>query len=163
MRHMHNLDNDVQAIDYAALPPSGSAWRASFTVVAVVLGFIGAACFCHATFSYFFILNACVSKTSLARRAVCPTGTIATALKRFRHEQGRYPTQLIELATTPIGGGDGEDVVPYLDVDLRAGFQDPWGSEYRFRHPSQRSKQPFDLWSCGPDGTSGTDDDLTNW
>jgi len=163
MRHMHNIDNDIREIDYAALPPSHSTWRASFTVVAVVLGFIGTACFCHATFSHFFILNACVSKTSLARTAVCPTGTIATALMRFRREQGRYPTQLIELATTPIRGSEGTDVMPYLDVEIRTGFQDPWGSEYRFRYPSQRSKQAFDLWSCGPDGISGTGDDITNW
>ncbi|MBN8422498.1 MAG: type II secretion system major pseudopilin GspG [Verrucomicrobia bacterium] len=40
---------------------------------------------------------------------------------------------------------------------------DPWGHEYRYRFPAQKSAQAFDLFSLGPDGIEGDEDDITNW
>jgi len=41
--------------------------------------------------------------------------------------------------------------------------KDPWGQEYKYRIPPQKSKDDYDLWSVGPDGQDGTDDDIGNW
>ena len=41
--------------------------------------------------------------------------------------------------------------------------KDPWGQPYKYRFPAQKSKKPYDLWTAGPDGADGTDDDLGNW
>ncbi len=41
--------------------------------------------------------------------------------------------------------------------------KDPWGQEYKYRIPAQKSKDDYDVWSMGPDGKDGTDDDLGNW
>jgi general secretion pathway protein G len=41
--------------------------------------------------------------------------------------------------------------------------KDPWGQEYKYRVPAQKSKDEFDVWSIGPDGKEGTDDDIGNW
>jgi len=41
--------------------------------------------------------------------------------------------------------------------------KDPWGQPYKYRFPSQKSKKAYDLWTVGPDGQDGTDDDLGNW
>lgn len=41
--------------------------------------------------------------------------------------------------------------------------KDPWGMEYQYRNPGQKSKKGYDLWSVGPDGVDGTDDDVGNW
>jgi len=41
--------------------------------------------------------------------------------------------------------------------------KDPWGQPYKYRFPAQKSKKTYDLWTVGPDGQDGTDDDLGNW
>lgn len=39
---------------------------------------------------------------------------------------------------------------------------DPWKREYQYREPGG-SGRPFDVWSMGVDGRSGTEDDITSW
>lgn len=41
--------------------------------------------------------------------------------------------------------------------------KDPWGVPYKYRIPAQKSKDDYDIWSVGPDGADGTDDDIGNW
>ncbi|WP_440877167.1 type II secretion system major pseudopilin GspG [Thalassotalea sp. PLHSN55] len=38
---------------------------------------------------------------------------------------------------------------------------DPWGNEYQLLNPGENGK--YDLFSMGPDGEPGTDDDIGNW
>ena len=40
---------------------------------------------------------------------------------------------------------------------------DPWGEPYQYAFPGTHNKASYDLWSKGPDKTSGTDDDIGNW
>lgn len=44
-----------------------------------------------------------------------------------------------------------------------AAIQDPWGHAYQYRNPAVKSEGPFDLWSSGPDGKDGTEDDVWGW
>ena len=39
---------------------------------------------------------------------------------------------------------------------------DPWGNPFQYQYPSSHDSE-FDIWSCGLDGISGTDDDITSW
>jgi general secretion pathway protein G len=41
--------------------------------------------------------------------------------------------------------------------------KDPWGAEYKYRFPAQKSKKPYDVWTMGADGQDGTEDDMGNW
>ncbi len=41
--------------------------------------------------------------------------------------------------------------------------KDPWGAEYKYRFPAQKSKKPYDVWTMGADGLDGTEDDMGNW
>ena len=49
---------------------------------------------------------------------------------------------------------------PYLDSAVPL---DPWGSPYQYMFPGSRNPDSYDLWSCGPDGMNGTEDDIGNW
>lgn len=41
---------------------------------------------------------------------------------------------------------------------------DPWNNPYQYISPGRRATSAgFDLWSFGPDGIDGTDDDIGNW
>ncbi len=40
---------------------------------------------------------------------------------------------------------------------------DPWGNAYNYVIPGARSGGPFDVFSSGPDGEAGNEDDIGNW
>lgn len=40
---------------------------------------------------------------------------------------------------------------------------DPWENEYVYENPGKHNSNGYDLYSMGPDGRSGTEDDITNW
>lgn len=50
---------------------------------------------------------------------------------------------------------------PYL---TDSNILDPWGHEYQYAYPGEHNedKKP-DIWSVGPDGEDGSDDDIGNW
>jgi hypothetical protein len=54
------------------------------------------------------------------------------------------------------------DVFPVAD-DGAGWSKDPWGGEYIYRYPGQNNQDGYDLYSYGPDGKLGGDDDITNW
>lgn len=81
-------------------------------------------------------------------------------LERFKVHCGRYPTQISDLMVQPN------------DADIAAKWQGPyvkrlptdrWGISLGYLCPGRHKPQTFDLWSFGPDRTSGTGDDITNW
>ena len=89
-------------------------------------------------------------------------GTFGVALDLFEQDTGRYPSAeeglkaLIENPQLPSWRG------PYLKSNAIP--LDPWGNEYKYTYPSTLTSSEFlyDVTSAGPDGTSGTEDDITN-
>ncbi|WP_449067407.1 type II secretion system protein GspG [Prosthecobacter sp.] len=47
--------------------------------------------------------------------------------------------------------------------NLKKVLLDQWGHEYRYRSPARHSDKGYDLWSIGPDGINGSQDDIGNW
>ncbi len=41
-------------------------------------------------------------------------------------------------------------------------LKDPWGKQYQYKYPAERSKKAYDLYSLGPDGVD-SEDDIGNW
>lgn len=84
----------------------------------------------------------------------------STALDAFEVDNGYYPkgkTGLEELITQPRDSTNWKG--PYLK-DLPP---DPWGNDYLYEYPGKNNPNGFDLYSMGPDGREGGDDDITNW
>lgn len=90
------------------------------------------------------------------------SGPLSRAIVKYRTEVGRYPRALAELTTQPadlaVAGklGDTPLVEPGEAMDA-------WGNPFLYRSPGIRHPAGFDLWSMGPDGMSGTEDDIENW
>lgn len=86
---------------------------------------------------------------------------LETALSSFEIDNGRFPTSAEGLASL-IQAPAGMDAWrgPYLS---RKEFKDPWGNEYLYRSPGQQNSEGYDLYSAGPNGSEGDDDDVTNW
>jgi general secretion pathway protein G len=87
-------------------------------------------------------------------------GGIRSALNAFKVDTGSYPkgsNGLLELVQQPIGATNWHG--PYLEK-LPV---DPWGHKYIYEYPGKHQRNGYDLFSAGPDGKAGTDDDFGNW
>ena len=88
-----------------------------------------------------------------------------TALSTYNLDTGKYPTTeqglkaLIEKPTSPPVPTEWRG--PYLQS--KSIPLDPWKSKYVYEYPGKHNENSYDLYSKGPDGQSGTEDDITNW
>lgn len=83
------------------------------------------------------------------------------ALDAFAIDTGRYPTSsegLQALIDEPSNVEGWKE--PYLKRDIPL---DQWGNEYVYRYPGRENEGGYDLYSYGPDGKQGGDDDIVNW
>lgn len=42
-------------------------------------------------------------------------------------------------------------------------LKDPWHRPFKYQIPGVHHPESYDLYSLGPDGIEGTEDDITNW
>lgn len=93
---------------------------------------------------------------------VGPKGELATQIELFRVAMGRFPEELSELVEPPDDSEEAEKWAgPYIrDAES---LKDSWGRDLEYKAPGDVNERSYDLWSVGPDGEDGSDDDITNW
>jgi len=87
-------------------------------------------------------------------------GGIKSALDAYEVDNGFYPkgkNGLGDLVTQPRDAKNWRG--PYLDKLPT----DPWGNAYIYEYPGKHNPSSYDLYSVGPDGKGGTEDDIGNW
>ncbi len=77
---------------------------------------------------------------------------LVEAIERYKNEIGRYPTAEEGLKSLPAKN--------YVAEEL---LQDPWKQPFEYASPGTHSKEPFEIWSIGPDLKPGTEDDIYSW
>ncbi|MCB1123547.1 MAG: type II secretion system major pseudopilin GspG [Verrucomicrobiae bacterium] len=85
--------------------------------------------------------------------------TMKASLFRYRVDNGRMPSTeegLDALITAPGGATNWKG--PYMERIP----QDPWGRDYQYKNPGQKSTTGYDLYSLGEDGVE-SEDDVGNW
>ena len=106
------------------------------------------------------------AKEDLAKAAVSSNGPIAGMLDLYKLHVGTYPTTdegMQALWERPDSIEEDSNIWrgPYVkDPDT---LKDSWGNEYEYKSPGDVNTDGYDLWSNGPDGQEGTEDDLKNW
>ncbi|MGA2619009.1 MAG: type II secretion system major pseudopilin GspG [Thermoguttaceae bacterium] len=102
-----------------------------------------------------------VQRRAHINQAKVQVALFSEALKMYEFNVGSYPTTLDALRHPP---GDLPNPSrwegPYLDKDIPP---DPWNNAYQYTAPGTHNPDSFDVWSLGPDGVSGTEDDIGNW
>lgn len=84
-----------------------------------------------------------------------------TALDAFEVDNGYYPRGkdgLNDLIVQPRDATNWKG--PYLKSDIPL---DPWGNAYIYESPGKNNPNGYDLYSAGPDGRPGNEDDITSW
>ena len=96
------------------------------------------------------------------QKAVADITSLETNLKMYKMDNYNYPTteQGLEALVSET------DVEPLPRRFPEDGYitrlpSDPWGNEYQLLNPGENGK--IDIFSMGPDGEAGTDDDIGNW
>ena len=88
--------------------------------------------------------------------------SIESAIEFFRMDYRRFPFEQEGLAVL----WDKEMLDPDSDESVWTAYlkkkldKDAWGSEWGYREESELIEGTYDLWSNGPDGEEGTDDDI---
>ena len=100
------------------------------------------------------------------KKAQVDIAAFKEVLKMYHLDMKKFPTTeqgLAALSTEPEDSGEGSPWDgPYLETD---GVPlDPWNNSYQYEYPSTHGKSDYpDIWSWGPDGEDGTEDDIVNW
>jgi len=102
------------------------------------------------------------AKIDHTRATVALAGPVGTALDLYRTHMNKYPEELKALTEKP---SDEEEAKrwfgPYIN-DPNS-LKDAWGRDLMYKCPGEHHEDKYDLWSVGPDGQDGTDDDICNW
>ena len=100
-----------------------------------------------------------VGRSEQARQtaAHADLSSIKTALDAYEVDNGFYPKGLQDLIQQPGNAKNWHG--PYLESLP----QDPWGNPYVYTYPGRHNPSGFDIYSAGPDGKAGNDDDIGNW
>ena len=94
------------------------------------------------------------SKINLAKGDI---RNIDLVLRQYKLVTGKYPATAdgLDVLLKPVSAGK----EPLLEKQAL----DPWKRVYKYVYPGSHRTYSFDLWSSGPDGQDGTEDDVTNW
>lgn len=100
------------------------------------------------------------SEQAKVTAALTQIKNLEMSLAAFEVDNGFYPKGsdgLEDLVEPPNNANDWRG--PYIDeVPI-----DPWGNAYVYTYPGKHNTRGFDILSLGPDGSSGGDDDISNW
>ena len=90
--------------------------------------------------------------------------SLDNALDMYKLDNNKYPTTeqgLDALVNKPTSSPEPKNY--RKDGYIKELLQDPWGNDYVYVKPGVHNSSRYDLYSYGPDGEDGTDDDIGNW
>ena len=88
-------------------------------------------------------------------------GALETPIDTFQMHCNQYPNSLADLRQSPSDAAMAKNWGgPYLK---KAVGVDPWGNPYQYLTPGKHNTDTYDIWSHGPNGQDGTEDDIGNW
>lgn len=99
-------------------------------------------------------------------------GMLMSSLDYYMNDMREYPDTeqgLAALIEDPTSDSDKKSKWDGPYIKKTQVPKDPWGNEYQYEFPGthvdrgeKKPKQP-EIWSMGPDGQDGTDDDVVSW
>ena len=102
-------------------------------------------------------------KEAAITRAAADISALGTALKLYEMDNMTYPSSeqgLQALWIKPSTPPAPRNWHEYLEKPLG---NDPFHNPYVYKAPGEHHPTGYDLYSKGPDGVDGTEDDITNW
>lgn len=85
---------------------------------------------------------------------------LSSAFDTYRMHTNKYPANLKELWEEP---SDSKIKDKWSGPYCEKLAEDVWGNQFQYLAEGKKNSDKYDFWSNGPDGQSGTDDDIGNW
>ena len=124
--------------------------RAAFTLLEVMLVLV-----ILAAIAGIAVVNIGGFQNSANKKIAATTiNALKSSLETYRLELGSYPQQLEALHEQPSDLADPTKWYQFHKEEIKP---DPWGNPYEYT----LNGADFELRSLGPDGKSGTEDDIT--
>lgn len=105
-----------------------------------------------------------IQRRAKVDQAKSQIGLFKTPLQTYQMTIGHFPTSAQGLSALRVPPADLPNPAkwdgPYLESDVPP---DPWDNPYQYVSPGIHNPDGFDVWSFGPDGMNGTEDDIGNW
>jgi len=102
-----------------------------------------------------------------ARLGEVEFNSMRQALAGFRLDYNRYPTddEGLEVLWNKEKLDPEADQTAWSEYLSEPMPQDRWNNDWGYRQQSEETEDTskFDLWSFGPDGEEGTEDDIASW
>ncbi|WP_417762332.1 type II secretion system major pseudopilin GspG [Shewanella sp.] len=96
------------------------------------------------------------------QKAISDIVSLENMLDMYKLDNSKYPTTeqgLEALVTKPSASPEPRN---YRDGGyIKRLPKDPWGNDYLMMSPGEHGK--VDVFTAGPDGQAGTEDDIGNW
>ncbi len=87
-------------------------------------------------------------------------GLLEEPINRYRLSLNKYPEEIKDLWEPPT---DSDEEEKWGSPYMKKLGDDPWGNPYQYLAEGEKNEDSYDLWSYGPDGEDGTEDDIGNW
>ena len=102
------------------------------------------------------------AKKNLSKAAIGPNGPLMQAIDLYKFNTGVFPDDLKYLYEKPNDDAIAKKWTgPYIKDP--SGLKDPWDNDYMYNPKGTHNEGRVDLWSKGPDGIDGNEDDIVNW
>jgi general secretion pathway protein G len=103
-----------------------------------------------------------IGESANVKAATTQVGFLENAVDMYKFETKQMPGSLDDLVNKPSDAKVAKNWSgPYMkgNKDL----VDPWDNPYKYESKGKKNQGGYDVWSVGPDGQDGTDDDIGNW
>jgi len=105
-----------------------------------------------------------MQKKAYMKAAKTQIEVFANLLEAYRLDMNDFPATaqgLEALRSAPSDLANPDDWAgPYLGKPVPS---DPWDRPYQYAYPGKYDESMPDIWSLGPDGQDGTEDDVVSW
>jgi general secretion pathway protein G len=110
-------------------------------------------------------LGGSLDQASIGTAKIFVQDSMKAPLLTYKIQVGSYPTTeqgLQALVSAPAAVAD-RWTGPYVELTAGKLPLDPWKNPYQYACPGIHNKDGYDIWSMGPNGKSGDEDDIGNW
>jgi general secretion pathway protein G len=84
------------------------------------------------------------------------------AIENYNMTTREFPSSMDDLVTEPSDEKLAKKWAgPYIPTNRD--LIDPWDNPYKYDAKGKKNQGSYDVWSTGPDGQDGTEDDIGNW
>jgi general secretion pathway protein G len=96
-------------------------------------------------------------------RARSDIAALESGLEQYSFDMFNYPGTEVGLVALKTPPADATAAQYRPGGYIKRIQQDPWGNDYHYTRPGPRSGGAYDIFSAGPDGEPGNEDDIGNW